>query len=207
MIRPLSNLSPADAARAEPLRALFDMLHWGRQSGHVYQVDDPLVPDAVQMGGHEALHLITPEGEEVQVTYSGHLAVEYDLAALARGLPVARLFDDDRVQRLLLVGDRVPDAARQFAARRHQGMQLGALAARVGGRQARFPSPAVLVVPIGEVTHVVYATDKLGDGYSHYIHKFSEESGGPRPWLAVDAVGRSWLAGGSYTVPPEGITD
>jgi hypothetical protein len=61
--------------------------------------------------------------------------------------------------------------------------------------------------PVGILTHVVYATDKKGDGYSFYIHKLGEESG-LRPCLAVDGQGRMWIAGGNYKGnPTPGITD
>lgn len=203
-VREVGALNPQQQRRAESLRRLFDMLHWGIPSRRVYEVQDPLVPDAVQMGAQEALRVLL-DGEEVEVPYTGHLGVQYDLGALDRGLPVERLFDDDRIQRLHLIGPKTPLLTAVQAVRKLS--DLNEIARRVGGRQARFPYPRIAAYPLAEVTHIVYATDKQGDGYSHYIHAFSEESHGPRPWLAIDLEGRSWLVGGSYTVPPEGITD
>lgn len=207
-VRELGTLSGPQQRRADSLRRLFDLLHWGMPSRRIYEVQDPLVPDAVQMGAHEALRVLF-DGNEVEVPYTGHLGVQYDLGALDRGLPVERLFDDDRIQRLHLIGPLNPlvSNTREFARHKSALADLNVLARRVGGRQARFPYPRVLAYPLAEVTHIVYATDKKGDGFSHYIHAFSEESKGPRPWLAIDLDGRSWLVGGSYTVPPEGITD
>ena len=83
---------------------------------------------------------------------------------------------------------------------------LNALARAVGGIHASQDYPAIEVQPIGPCTHIVYYTEKVGDGVSQYIHEFGEQSG-VRPWLAVDKKGRVWLAGGNYTSPYEGITD
>ncbi len=82
------------------------------------------------------------------------------------------------------------------------------VAKAAGGRQAAFRQhhPNVPVIILGLCTHVVYETDKKEDGLSQYIHEFGEESG-IRPILTCDKQGRVWLAGGNYTVPPEGITD
>ena len=83
---------------------------------------------------------------------------------------------------------------------------LNALSRAVGGRHATDDYPAVMVQPIGTLTHIVYFTEKVGDGQSQYIHEFGEESG-MRPFLAVDKKGRIWVCGGNYTSPYEGITD
>lgn len=207
-VRQLSNLSPSERGRADALGHLFDLLHWGVPSRRVFEVADPLVPDCVQMGGLEALRVLMG-GREYEVPYEGHLGVEYDLPALYAGLDVHRLFDADRLQRLHLIAptDLVSHHALVRAAGKGGTRSLTEIAQAAGGRQARFSYPNVQALPIAPVTHIVYGTEKKGDGYSHYIHKFSEETGGPRPWLAIDTEGRSWLLGGSYTVPPEGITD
>lgn len=83
---------------------------------------------------------------------------------------------------------------------------LNALARAIGGKHATNDYPPIEVQPIGVCTHIVYFTEKVGDGESQYIHEFGEESG-VRPWLAVDKRGRLWLASGNYTSPYEGITD
>lgn len=84
---------------------------------------------------------------------------------------------------------------------------LDALARIVGGRHAtRDYAPGVTAVPLGVCTHVVYACEKEGDGYSFYIHKLGEESG-KAPIVAADSGGRLWMCGGQYTVPEPGITD
>ncbi len=66
-------------------------------------------------------------------------------------------------------------------------------------------------LPLGEVSHVVYETEKshLGDAAgepSAYIHKLGEE-GGARPLLAVDKSGYGHIEGGDYEITPLGIKD
>ena len=89
---------------------------------------------------------------------------------------------------------------------RHRFMLLGEAARAAGGKHATTDYPKVDVSPIGMLTHVVYATEKKGDGYSFYIHKLGEESG-LNPALTIDNRGRLWIAGGNYTSPTPGITD
>lgn len=90
---------------------------------------------------------------------------------------------------------------------KYRAMRLSDLARGVGGRHAANDYPDVEAAPIGVLTHVVYATEKKGDGYSFYIHKMGEESG-IRPYLAVDEHGRSWIVGGNYRGnPTAGVTD
>lgn len=89
---------------------------------------------------------------------------------------------------------------------RFQPMLLSKAAKMVGGRHGTSDYPPVSVVPLGMLTHVVYATEKKGDGYSFYIHKLGEESG-VTPALTIDNQGRLWIAGGAYTSPTPGITD
>lgn len=62
------------------------------------------------------------------------------------------------------------------------------------------------VHPVGIITHLVYATDKKGDGMSFYIHEMGEESG-IQPALAVSSDGNIWFAGGDYHSPIQGITN
>ncbi len=89
---------------------------------------------------------------------------------------------------------------------RYQSMALKRAASIVGGKHATDDYPKLDVVPIGILTHVVYGTEKKGDGYSFYIHKMGEESG-IKPGLTIDDRGRLWIAGGNYESPTPGITD
>jgi len=89
---------------------------------------------------------------------------------------------------------------------KYQYKPLAELARVVGGRHGGKDYPNVEAMPLGVFTHVVYACEKKGDGYSFYIHKLGEETG-KAPILALDAKGRMWVCGGNYTVPEPGITD
>ena len=89
---------------------------------------------------------------------------------------------------------------------RYKAMPLSNAAKVIGGRHGTDDYPDIDVVPVGILTHVVYATEKKGDGYSFYIHKLGEESG-LKPALTIDDTGRMWIAGGNYTSPTPGITD
>ena len=88
----------------------------------------------------------------------------------------------------------------------YQSVGLSELARIAGGRHALRDYANVSAMPLGVCTHVVYACDKKGDGYSFYIHKLGEETG-INPLVAADAKGRLWMAGGDYTVPNPGITN
>jgi hypothetical protein len=85
-------------------------------------------------------------------------------------------------------------------------MSLNEMAAKIGGRHKTPDYAYVDCMPVGVLTHVIYACEKGEDQYSFYIHKLGEESG-LRPWLAVDRKGRPWIVGGNYTCPTPGITD
>ena len=89
---------------------------------------------------------------------------------------------------------------------RYAELSLREVAKQIGGRHGTPDYPNLAVVPLGILTHVVYATEKKGDGFSFYIHKMGEESG-VKPALAIDDRGRLWIAGGNYTSPTPGITD
>lgn len=74
---------------------------------------------------------------------------------------------------------------------------LGELAARVGGRQ-QGGYPDLDVSPFGEILQVEYHTKKAGQGAERGATFFHAHARSPRPWLAVDELGRLWYAGGDY---------
>lgn len=85
------------------------------------------------------------------------------------------------------------------------------LAKQVGGRHAKQNDyPNIPVQPLGTLYYVTYYTLKEEEGGqpspSKYIHRMGEE-GGVEPILAVSEDGNLWIAGGSYTCPPGGITN
>lgn len=94
-----------------------------------------------------------------------------------------------------------------FKANTMQEMPLFQLATIAGGKHSKKNDyPDVLVKPIGVLTAVVYDTAKEGDGQSFYIHQMGELTH-QYPFLCIDSKGRLWLAGGSYSAPPAGITN
>ena len=74
------------------------------------------------------------------------------------------------------------------------------------GRHSADDYPSVEAKVLGVLTSIVYACEKIGDGYSFYVHQMGEESG-LQPLIAVDKEGRLWVVGGNYSVPIQGITD
>ena len=147
------------------------------------------------MGKLVQLYIVGDNGEQQHLEFpvGSHLGVEL-------GHPVDRLH-------LITPPAHRAEVRRLYNEQRAASRPLGDWARAAGGKQARYAYPNYSAVPLGPVSHIIYATDKRGDGYSHYIHEFSEESHGPLPYLAADADGRLWLVGGSYTVPEGGITD
>lgn len=177
--------------------------HWGIDPKRIYRRNIPGMHDgfvAVELGKLVELHVDADEP----------IIVEID--GEHRRSPVFFAFSPDETQRLHIVApaDVRRDVKRLFWRSDAPTRWLGDVARTLGGgrraRQNRWTWPRVRVQPVGVVTHVVYATDKQGDGYSHYIHEFGEVSG-VRPVLAVSGRGELFLAGGNYAVPPEGITD
>lgn len=181
----------------EKLERIYRDWHWGIGPRELIEVEDPIYPDGmVEIGRLHELHLDTEDGPAVLDIDKG----ERKVCHIA--------FDPDhRNQRIYIVlseNERV--AARGLFWNAKQAVPLAELAADVGGRHARGGYPRIQVTPIGTLTDVVYRTHKKGDGPSSYIHTMGEEGGIP-PALAVDAEGRLWFAGGSYTCPDPGITN
>lgn len=93
-----------------------------------------------------------------------------------------------------------------------RSLPLASYARQVGSLHGTADYPPLRVTPLGRCSHVLYETEKGAywpgdepDGLSTYIHKMGEE-GGVEPGVGVDAHGRIWFAGGSYTCPRPGIT-
>ena len=99
--------------------------------------------------------------------------------------------DSERVER-----------ARDF----RQAFHWGHPAKRAVRRSKVGKAPRVLV-KLGSLQAVTYATRKGSDGYSHYEHDFGEE-GGRKPDLCMDVdTGRLHIVGGDYTVEERGIVN
>lgn len=110
-------------------------------------------------------------------------------------------------QRLYFI---LSDGVREFMFKKLENgldyLPLAEIAKETGGLHATDDYENIECQPIGVMTHVVYACEKKGDGYSFYIHALGEESG-IRPVLAMADDGSIWFAGGNYTAPIQGITD
>jgi len=164
--------------------------HWGIESTKVYNVDDKDIPDAlVKMG--DLLEIKVLRGP----TISG-----FSPNCLLAFSP----YIDERLYNILT--KKSQKEAKQLIDPKRDWVSLTEAADMAGGRQADFSYPNILVQIIGHAKHVVYHTNKQGDGPSDYIHELGEESG-IRPLLCISKDGRLWYAGGNYSVPDEGITD
>lgn len=198
-----AGVNPA-AARAAEERYVSS--HWGMPLQRVLDHPDPDLPSVlVGMGKLIELHYQHPNKYQPPPYEEG--CDDCD-AVITFPTGCILAFDNTKTQRLYAI--LTPEAQAGVCQRYPVGRSaplLEDVAHSVGARQNRFRgSPVVRVNPIGLVTHVVYRTNKKGDGLSEYIHRFGEEKG-PPPLLCSDVKGRLWFAGGSYSVPDEGITD
>jgi hypothetical protein len=201
--------------------------HWGVPATQVIEWKERDIPDheLIEIGRLVELH-VQPvrlrrgykQGDSVDLMTAGAKGI----ARLSKAhQKVSHAVFDPRTpnQRILLL---TPPEVRARSIQQFdpgQTVSLPALARTIGGRQADDGGfPNVRVTPLGAVTNIVYQTKKNGDDVkiinakvygpgSQYIHEFSEEDHGPYPFLAVDALGRLWLAGGSYWCAIEGITN
>lgn len=190
------------AKSSADLGAIYKRWHWG--VGHDEEIEwhDPDMPDyLVEIGRLWELHVVPLRGAPCII----EIADAHKNASFAAFDPH---HGDQRIYLLL------PPAVRAVAARLPEQMggapaSLASIAHKVGGRHAADDYPNLRVTPLGVLTDLVYRTWKKGDDDatrgSSYIHAMGEDGGIP-PALTVDATGRLWLAGGSYTCPTPGIT-
>lgn len=161
--------------------------HWGLNPKRVVHVpDQPGMPKSiVEMGKLDSIRT-----KDLTLRFSrGSLA--YDAP------PRARLY-------LLLTKQDQARAKRRLIHPEGEWYSIKAVAAAVGGRQARLENRTVKVQAIGRATHVDYRTAKKGDGHATYTHRLGED-GGIEPMLCVDREGRLYLVGGSNEVKVAGI--
>jgi len=174
----------------------FRSSHWGIEANQVWEVDDPDLPvELVEMGKLKEL------GWE-----GSNLGLPADFFQFSAKASLTFCPATERLYCLLTPRDQEALYQEFWIPHSHGRLDLPALAHEAGGSQNGHPYPRIRVLPIGPATYIIYGTHKKGDGPSLYEHEFGEESG-LLPWLAVDAQGRLWFAGGNYTVPDGGITD
>ena len=193
--------------------ALYEDWHWGIPHQGVKEWNDPDVDGMLGGEGH-----VIETGRMVELHFREPHRRKDTVVRLNRNEANGShlVFDPDHANHRLYIfshpkfAERMHKKYRQEAGyrknSRYTEMPLVEAAKIVGGKHATSDYPKVDVVPIGILTHVVYATEKKGDGYSFYIHKMGEESG-IKPALTIDDRGRLWIAGGNYTSPTPGITD
>lgn len=189
---------PRMGKQAEAAAHEYRKAHWGVEADRVYEVrDNPHLPRTlVEMGKLRGLRL-KGMGE---IEFTGVSSLAYTQDRATRLYPV--LSEKDRADVCGLVQqDKIGNGS--------SWMHYADVAAHVGGRQADFRSSLdrVTVMPLGVCTHVIYETEKQGDGRSRYIHKLGEERGGVEPWLVITEDGFLLFAGGSYVVEHRGIVN
>lgn len=173
--------------------------HWGNPHRRLIEVKDPHFPKVATALGERLLqvYLRVPDVGLVQLDFKPGCMLAFDPRH-----PCQRLYP--------VLCDAMREEFRQGMKQVDHDLlsPLSAIAKAAGGRQARHPWPDLLALPVGKITHILYHTDKQGDGPSNYIHEFGEENKQDiRPILAVEPGGRLWICGGNYTVPDAGITD
>lgn len=182
--------------------------HWGISPKQTIEWDDPDYPEGelVECGRLVELHVREPGQRRDTILRLNRKEGNGSHLVFDPNHPNQRLYilsHPDFRARVLQTYRRNPDYE---GGTKYRSMPLSEIAKLVGGRHATRDYPNVKASPVGILTHVVYATEKRGDGYSQYIHKLGEESG-IRPVLAADTEGRLWIVGGNYTSPTPGITD
>lgn len=188
----------------------FQKWHWGIPLGGTLTWNDPLFPDhMIEIGRLVEVWIRPPDAPK-------DMKVVLDEAATRKNHVV---FDPEHKKHRIyfLLSPDVRDALKRQFWDPKNARPLQQLAALSEGHHARMKDyPRLLVTPLGVCTHVVYSTKKNGDDVklvggkvvgpgSNYIHEMGEE-GGVAPYIGIDAQGRLWFAGGSYTCPTPGIT-
>lgn len=179
--------------------------HWGMEPTHWFHWPD--APENLEL---------TQMGRLVEITYAlvdDETGEEHGEATIGGFRPRGAreidhlAFATDTSERLYCaLTPATKQIMRKLWIRRHPMYSLDVLAREVGGRQARFAHTwEPRVQPIGPCLRVVYKTHKKGHGPSEYEHEMGEWGGTP-PLICVSRDGGLWFAGGSYTVPDEGIT-
>lgn len=182
--------------------------HWGINPQTVIEWDDPDYPpgDLVECGRLVELHIREPDKKRDTVIRLTKKERDGSHLVFDPNHPNQRLYilsHPDFMARMRGTYRKNPDFK---GGSKYRAMPLAEIAKAVGGRHGRGDYGDIVAAPMGVLTHVVYATEKQGDGFSNYIHKLGEESG-IRPALAADNGGRLWVVGGNYTSPTPGITD
>jgi hypothetical protein len=182
--------------------------HWGVPPQMVKQWDDPDLPEGelIECGRLVELYFREPGQRKDTIIKLSRREANGSHLCFDPNHPNQRLYLISHPDFREKMKKKYRQNPQYVGGTKYRDLPLEDLAEAVGGRHADNDYPEVAASPLGVLTHVVYATEKKGDGYSFYIHKLGEESG-LRPCLAIDARGRMWVVGGNYTSPTPGITD
>lgn len=183
---------------------IYKRWHWGKPLEQTQEIEDPNLPERlVETGRLAELHFWPVKGRTARkdkiIRLPEKLAEESHLA-----------FDPDHsFNRLYII--LPPQLRKKFKKEYWSDNKLNVLdpvdiANAAGGKHATNDYPDIEVKPIGILRNIVYACEKVGDGFSLYIHKMGEETG-IKPALCVDKKGDLWIIGGDYTSPLQGITN
>lgn len=193
--------NPAQIANVpEKLVREYRAKHWGLDPTAYFTIDDAALPPHLDaMGQLLELHVGREDGRGDMILTFPIRQTENQLCwdpycRSHRMYPVIDRSQQDRMRRRLW-----RNGAETYP--------IQEVADYVGGRQARYKQwhdPSLQVQAIGPLTHIVYRTEKQGDGLSDYIHEMGEEGGHP-PYLCVDSFGCLWIAGGTYDVEDRGV--
>ena len=183
---------------------IYKRWHWGKDFENKEEIDDPDLPDRlIETGRLAELHFWPVRGRTARKDKIIKLTEKQsENSHLA--------FDPDHsFHRLYII--LPPKLKREFKREYWEDDKLkefdpSDIAQAAGGKHATDDYPDIQVKPIGILRNVVYACEKVGDGFSLYIHKMGEESG-IKPALCVDKKGNLWIIGGDYTSPLQGITN
>lgn len=200
---PLRHLGGPRGPAGGPSRAAIESYkatHWGVAPTTFLYDPDPLLPANLPTMGQ--LHeLVYDEGSDGSQAWSLRLPAGARLCYQDSGS--TRLYNQMSAD--VKAGIR---AAHWDDHPRAPVYRLDEVARHAGGRQ-QGGYPNVQVKVLGRVLEVYYRTLK-GDGDQGrpemFVHELGTEPDNDQlPWLAVDADGRLWWAGGDYWVEADGI--
>ena len=186
----------------------YEEWHWGIPHKQVVEWNDPDLPDGdlIECGRLVEVHIREPGQRKDTVIKLSRKEANGSHLCFDPNHPNQRLYILSHAEFREKMKKKYRQNPQYVNGTKYREMPLVDLAEAVGGHHADGDYPDLAAAPLGVLTHLVYATEKKGDGFSFYIHKMGEETG-LRPCLAIDARGRMWVVGGAYKSPTPGITN
>lgn len=180
--------------------------HWGKEPEAVMVFDDGM--DVILDAWGLAVELHVREPRKLRDTVIKLTKTEANGSALSydKHHPHQRMYVNMHPKFMERMRETYINSKKKNPAKTYGFMPLSQIAKLTDGRHATRDYPKVEVTPIGALTHVMYACEKIPDGYSFYIHELGEETG-ILPFLCVDKTGQLWIAGGDYWGETGGINN